>query len=572
MHVGDSIDEIPGGVLDARGVSFDPGRLRAVLDKLPRGEDGHPRAKELHFDEAHFQERADFGAIEVSGPVVFKGARFDYGGRFGDARFEHAADFRDARVTGELRLADSVLAGLDLRGAEVGVLDLNQAKVNTLRMDQATIMQYAEFESSELGDAHFTRARFADEGANFSEATFERSVFFAAGFDVAVFTKAGFRGHALFLGARFHKSAWFDRCVFTTSGSFGGAEFDGHATFHEAIVGDSLSFSGAKFANARDLGTVAANGSVELDEAVFAERVRITAMTDVLTCKETQFRGGVEIITPGAVDLSEASFDAPSVVTGRTGIGPEDLMPDAPTPRLRSLARANVDNLVISDFDLAECRFAGAHNLDRLRMEGAVQFATPPDAGIWTRRRTVFEEHEWRKRHRFPPGWLEPATGASAPVIEAEDIAAIYRALRKGREDSKDAPGAADFYYGEMEMRRHAWRQPRSGEPPSAKSEGRLVWLYWLVSGYGLRPSRSFISLAIVVVLLAAGLDLWGFNPDLNFGRSLLYSLGSAVAFGAAPEYETLTASGDAIHIALRILGPLLLGLGLLAVRGRVQR
>jgi hypothetical protein len=48
--------------------------------------------------------------------------------------------------------------------------------------------------------------------------------------------------------------------------------------------------------------------------------------------------------------------------------------------------------------------------------------------------------------------------------------------------------------------------------------------------------------------------------------------MGSAVAFGAAPEYDGLTATGDAIHIALRILGPLLLGLGLLAVRGRVQR
>jgi hypothetical protein len=32
----------------------------------------------------------------------------------------------------------------------------------------------------------------------------------------------------------------------------------------------------------------------------------------------------------------------------------------------------------------------------------------------------------------------------------------LYRALRKGREDAKDEPGAADFHYGEMEMRRHA--------------------------------------------------------------------------------------------------------------------
>jgi hypothetical protein len=38
----------------------------------------------------------------------------------------------------------------------------------------------------------------------------------------------------------------------------------------------------------------------------------------------------------------------------------------------------------------------------------------------------------------------------------AQEIANLYRALRKGREDSKDEPGAADLYYGEMEMRRKA--------------------------------------------------------------------------------------------------------------------
>jgi predicted hotdog family 3-hydroxylacyl-ACP dehydratase len=55
----------------------------------------------------------------------------------------------------------------------------------------------------------------------------------------------------------------------------------------------------------------------------------------------------------------------------------------------------------------------------------------------------------YRPRHR-PPAWLavERPTPAQA--------AAAYRALRKSREDNKDEPGAAEFYYGEMEMRRHA--------------------------------------------------------------------------------------------------------------------
>jgi hypothetical protein len=39
------------------------------------------------------------------------------------------------------------------------------------------------------------------------------------------------------------------------------------------------------------------------------------------------------------------------------------------------------------------------------------------------------------------------------PRLVLFDIAGLYRALRKGREDARDEPGAADFYYGEMEMR-----------------------------------------------------------------------------------------------------------------------
>jgi hypothetical protein len=50
-------------------------------------------------------------------------------------------------------------------------------------------------------------------------------------------------------------------------------------------------------------------------------------------------------------------------------------------------------------------------------------------------------------RHDPRPAWRRPAVGRRV---------GLYRALRKAREDAKDEPGAANFYYGEMEMRRHA--------------------------------------------------------------------------------------------------------------------
>jgi len=153
------------------------------------------------------------------------------------------------------------------------------------------------------------------------------------------------------------------------------------------------------------------------------------------------------------------------------------------------------------------------------------------------------------------------------PLSELEPgrIAGIYRQLRKSREDSKDEPGANDFYYGEMEMRR------RSG--PLA--ERSILRLYWLVSRYGLRASRALLALAITIAVLGAvPLALWGFRPHRPFGRALLFALQSSISLLRAPTSQPghETASGQLIEIFLRLAGPLFFGLALLALRGRVKR
>lgn len=84
----------------------------------------------------------------------------------------------------------------------------------------------------------------------------------------------------------------------------------------------------------------------------------------------------------------------------------------------------------------------------------------------------------------------------------------MYRELRKGREDAKEELGAADFYYGEMAMRRQAAR-------------GVERWLltgYWAVSGYGLRASRAVAAFLIVVVVFAGLLYGWGFQSPSPSG------------------------------------------------------
>jgi hypothetical protein len=255
-------------------------------------------------------------------------------------------------------------------------------------------------------------------------------------------------------------------------------------------------------------------------------------------------------------------------------------------PRLLSLQRTNVTGLGLSNIDMADCRFADAHNLDKLRLEADVGFATAPSRagrlsqGGW--RQVIAEERAWRasRSHRWDhpwwPDWLDDPTPA---VTDPGQIAGLYRALRRGREDIKDEPGAADFNYGEMEMRRRAHR-PRGGASDTRSSgaswgrvERTILTAYWLVSGYGLRAWRALVWLAAITAALAIAFHLVGFvhppKPD-TYWTSLLYAFRSTLSL-TDPEV-TLTAWGKFLQAVLRLTGPVLLGLAILALRGRVKR
>jgi hypothetical protein len=276
-----------------------------------------------------------------------------------------------------------------------------------------------------------------------------------------------------------------------------------------------------------------------------------------------------------------------------------------------SLRGTDVRNLLFSDVDLRACRFTGAHNLDQLRLQAIILFAdrpagwragwSVPPLWRWTRRRTLAEEHRWRRTEAKHAGWY-PRTCRARDLVGRElllpaDIALLYRALRKGREDSKDEPGAADFYYGEMEMRRHDRTAPWS--------ERVVLWLYWLIAGYALRATRAIGwllgLLGVATVLLAAGglaperpatpltATITGTPPRqlLQFEATPLPAMSAARPFpdrlGAAAlvavegavfrtSDQALTYKGRLIQTTLRFFGPVLLGLALLSIRGRVKR
>ena len=311
-------------------------------------------------------------------------------------------------------------------------------------------------------------------------------------------------------------------------------------------------------------------------DIVFAPRLRLSG-----AC---QLRIGGRDSSPAQLDLSDADCSSPTILAPVTQDDVRVMRLDPAiingSMRLVSLRRADVAELTCTDVDLSACRFAGVHHLDALRIEGTSQFSRPPSPRLWppsqwrwwSAPRVLAEEIDYRvsqQRADGTPKWSgwEPLDADSSdrgePVSPAR-LAGLYRALRKSREDAKDEPGAADFYYGEMEMRRH--------DAERSRAERWIIAAYWALAGYGLRASRAYVALAIV--LIAATGILWsaGFVSALPLVDAALYAIGSATPIGGVDPPRALTTVGEAIRLVLRFTGPLLVGFALIALRGRVKR
>jgi hypothetical protein len=125
-------------------------------------------------------------------------------------------------------------------------------------------------------------------------------------------------------------------------------------------------------------------------------------------------------------------------------------LPD-PRPRVVSLQTANVSNLTLGDVNLDACLFLGVHKLEGLGLEGDWSLATAPIPGRprrWGRKALADEHHLRALRHER--GWVDIDRITHDDEVgltraDAAKLAGTYRALRKGREDAKDAPARPIF-------------------------------------------------------------------------------------------------------------------------------
>ncbi|MEV8417666.1 pentapeptide repeat-containing protein [Streptomyces niveus] len=600
----------PGVGIDHRGTPFTGDLLNRLLIALHDPAIRRPHLGEAVFRGAQFSGAADFGRAQFSGAADFSEAQFS-----GIARFRGSQFSRDVRFVGVRFSEDAVFRGAqfsspaDFGGAQFSGI----ARFDGVRFFGAVNFAGAQFSSA----ARFDSVRFSESAGFFwvqfsSRADFGGARFFGE----AGFLTTRFSGEAVFRGAQFSEAAVFDEAQFSSAAVFDGVRFSGDARF-----------VGAQFLVTSWWGPVVCAGVLDLSGAVFGAPVTLEIAAREVRCARTRWESTATVrVRHASVDLGYAVLALPVAVaahpapftTTAGGVVAEDLLAGPATVRLASVEGVDAALLVLSDTDLSACLFSGAFHLDQIRLEGRMLFASPPAGwrrqGLrpvrWTRRRTLAEEHHWRAQaasQPAPPAGQAPSprrwrTGAHHPdpahTPDPADVAALYRQLRKAFEDGKNEPGAADFYYGECEMRRH----DHNGSPTT---ERLLLWAYWLLSGYGLRATRALgwlvtTMLVTIVLLMGFGLPVSSpkqeatgtvppgggkvtftidkqapKNPAVNrftsqrFDKALNITLNSVVFRSSG---QDLTTAGTYIEMTSRLLEPALLALAVLAVRGRIKR
>jgi hypothetical protein len=516
---------------------------------------------DVSFDDAAFSDHASFEGLNITGFAAFA-AVFESSAWFGGATFAGDTRFARASFDGDAGFSDATFGSTAW---------FNETRFGALAsFRRATFGNQARFESAAFeGPADFDRATFADH-AHFGRARFGSTCDFYA---------ATFRGQGVFRAGTFAGDVVFDDAAFAGDGWFNEARFGADVKFHGATFQQAAGLADATFERSCYLGPLLVLGTLVLDGATFEDAVQIVVSADALSCVATRFRGRALVEVRWAeMALDRAEFGRPAIITAAAQAGAFDETPLAEMqrhgrreiPRMVSLRRTDVANLTLADVDLHACRFDGAHNLPALRIEGTDVFERTPCSYRGTRRQAIAEEHEWRRDHPrrlqsrgwYPPACAHPEWLPEPVSLQPHEIAAIYRDLRKGREDNKDEPGAADFYYGEMEMRRYATAQ-------TPRAERAIIWLYWLVSGYGLRASRTLVALALTIVVFAVLLYAVGLK-DPDFSVAFLQSVQGAAFRAGDP--RVLTEGGQYLQLPLRLLGPLFLGLMIVSLRGRVKR
>lgn len=571
------------------------------------------------FDVLEIYEASDGQrGLSIFGTCSFQGSFFRHGLLwrnlackkdvvFSTARFEGDACFNSAEIGQTLQLDGCDVAGeLDLRGASIGNgLALNYVECGGVDLREAKVESEASFTGSNFAIAEdvqrlrslsalFSGAVFG-MNAYFDGVTFPPRVVFApdymlepATISASVYMSSCTFGSVLAEGSYDFRGLTLPSIQFWSNKIYGNLDFtqstfsSGSALRYLKIYGSSsevdyqslrpyedtcgLVLDGASFHGGLRLADVSTEGVVVLDKATISGDFSMTAVSAgqaiiirdcsmpyspidgtsaALEIRRCHFqKGGLLTLECAAISIVETTSDA-RIRIARRGQG------DGEVAALTDLSNTDAENFTLQNLDVSRANFASVANLDKLELQGNVRFSKPMTR--WTTgRRVIRDELDVR---------IDVAEGR-VDKSRAGDVATTYRALRKAREDKKDEPGGADFYYGEMEMRRLA--------APRGSVEHVLLTTYWLVSGYGLRATRTLFPILSVLALGGLALRMQSGQVAGGYLQNVISLALISVGLDRIP--PNVTTLSAVVFIFARLALPASLALAALAIRGRVKR
>ncbi len=437
--------------------------------------------------------------------------------------------------------------------------------------DHTTFLEEADFSATTfLKRAVFADATFTKE-ANFRQITFKEASFYNALFseeayfnlasfsESPAFTMVTFTKEVEFSGAQFPQGAWFLRAVFQSAAVFQDTHFEGKVHFCHSRFGGRTLFTPSQEPGA---------------EPIFAGAHVVDFQAVVIDLPETFSFRHADLRRCRFLDTDLRKVELTGVLWPRLGnwFGGRLCVYDELLPHLEPTTAA----------------WWHVAPRERCNTSSTREFCPKSPTGVCK----VCEA--WEGADRFLWGWLEACGHGCAWVkrfcrerllrlppqgsLPWSQIERLYRELKQNHEDRRDYARAGDFHYGEKQMQRM--------NPQTPWSLCRLLWLYWLASGYGVCWLRPIIC-ALVLWVVSIGAYLWscGLLPKSAGSQAssmipvtigdwpsvALYSL-RVMTFLRPDELTPHGWETIAVHTLDSLLGPLFLGLFALAISQRLKR
>lgn len=539
------------------------------------------------FSRCVFSGPALFDGSRVTGPMIFSNCSFERTINFSNVVCEAPLSMVNCKFIGQATFADSELLNVSFSRSvfeKVAVFASSKFSLNTdftnTAFNDGVQFRYGKF----VGPTFFNQARIAGS-ADFFGAEFS---------DNAVFERARFEGDAHFASARFQSEAHFENSIFKSFGWFGDCLFEGRTVFdraecsgeavftnsvlsggvfraYAAIFHDYVNFDGFRV-SPRTSSSGQPEADVSFQRATFHGPVRgeIFCSAGTRDCRvsfdETYARDSFVLYASGIqVTMKQANFEKQTSITGPA----RDAAADRPARvSVTNLSQTSLKNVVFDSVDLSQSDLSQAYDISKVSLIGDTSFVQTPRR--YSARRTLPEEAAWRRRQ--PDNWYlwVPLAPEGVSRVSPAELESSYRSLRTSLEDSSNAPGASDFYFGEMEMRLHA-SHTRAVEVP-------LILGYKLISGYGTKPLWTFGWLLAILVGAALIVD------SANWLGAGEQSFGDAARFVANASFSLVRSSSDSFEdfsnesaafwttLTLKVAVPTLLAIWVFALRSRFKR